>query len=313
MNVLVYGAGVLGSYLAHELCKGNHSVAMLARGRRYDDLLEHGLIIQHFKQKNRTVDHIRVVDCLKPDDGYDIIFAVVQKSQLRDVLPVLAQNTATGMIALIGNNCESEKTFASFMETSLSKPLLLFGFLSCAGHRDGEVVYNWHKDNCTLTIGSFEKQNSYIQVLEKLLSGTSLRLSCKPDINAWLKNHCALITPLCLALQYERGAPRSLRSSAALRLAIEAVKQSVQMFKSQGFYDELQNTRLLRWPTKRLQWILARFLPTKTGHLMAVDHALSAVNEIDTLTRELLSYSESYNYPLPALKELYEIVKELRK
>lgn len=38
MKTLVYGAGVLDNFLAHELYRGKHSVTILARGKRYDDL-----------------------------------------------------------------------------------------------------------------------------------------------------------------------------------------------------------------------------------------------------------------------------------
>lgn len=38
MKLLVYGAGVIGSYLAHVLCSAGHDVSILARGRRKEEL-----------------------------------------------------------------------------------------------------------------------------------------------------------------------------------------------------------------------------------------------------------------------------------
>lgn len=32
MRILIYGAGVIGCELAHELCKGKNEVVLLARG-----------------------------------------------------------------------------------------------------------------------------------------------------------------------------------------------------------------------------------------------------------------------------------------
>ena len=47
LKVLVYGAGVIAAYLAYELKKKNEDVTILARGERYKELKENGLIIKH--------------------------------------------------------------------------------------------------------------------------------------------------------------------------------------------------------------------------------------------------------------------------
>ncbi|MGB8453899.1 MAG: 2-dehydropantoate 2-reductase N-terminal domain-containing protein [Anaerocolumna sp.] len=238
MKILIYGAGVLGSYLAHELYHGKHSVTMIARGKRFDDLKKHGLVIWHTRQKTKTVDSVQVTDRLNPEDTYDIIFVVMKKSQLSDVLPILAKNTSSKMIVLMGNNSEADKTYANFMRISTAHPMLLYGFLSCAGHRDNEVIHNWHKKNCTVIIGSYLKQDDFEDIMKAAFSQTTLQLDIKPDINAWLKYHSALIAPLCLAIQYEGGASRGLYTSKALKLSIDAVKESIKMFEDRGFYNE---------------------------------------------------------------------------
>ena len=46
MRVLIYGAGVLGSYLAHVLHRGDNDVTLLARGKRLEELRENGLVIK---------------------------------------------------------------------------------------------------------------------------------------------------------------------------------------------------------------------------------------------------------------------------
>lgn len=311
MKILVYGAGVLGSYLAHELYRGNHSVTMLARGKRYDDLKKHGLVIEHIRQKVKTIDHLQVTDSLNPNDVYDIIFVAMQKSQLDKVFPVLAKNTASKKIVLIGNNCEADKTYTDFIQMSDSKPMLLNGFLSCGGHRDGEIIYNWHGDKCNILIGAAKKTDDFENVMSEVFSTTKLQLKIKSDMNSWLKYHCALIAPICLAIQIEGGASKKLRTSEALRLSINAIKESINMFDQMKFIkDPPHDMKLLKWSTTVLQWIFARLLPTKTGHLIAVDHALAAVDEIKMLTQELLNCSTEYKYPLPSLTKLYDLLKE---
>lgn len=56
---------------------------------------------------------------------------------------------------------------------------------------------------CGVTIGSYNKQNQFTDIMEKVFESTNLILDTKEDMNVWLKYHSALITPICLAVQYE--------------------------------------------------------------------------------------------------------------
>ncbi len=45
MDILVYGAGPLGSILAARLQQGGHQVSLLAKGHRLQDLRKHGIVL----------------------------------------------------------------------------------------------------------------------------------------------------------------------------------------------------------------------------------------------------------------------------
>lgn len=309
MRIMVFGAGVLGSLLAHELTQTGHEVTVLARGRRFDELQAQGLVIQHVRQKTRTVDKVWVTNHLDAGDDYDIIFAVLQKSQLAAALPQLVQNGTAKRLVLIGNNCEAEKTAAAFHQVVPDGPRLLFGFMSCAGHREDGVVYNWHTDKCRLTIGALDGAPAMDELITETVKDAALEPVPKQDVNAWLKHHAALIVPLALAIQAEGGAGKHLRKSQPLLIAVDAVKECINMFEAQGIHNEPPHKdSLMRWSAKRWRWWLARLLSTKTGQLMAVDHSLAAMEEISLLAQELFRYSQEYGYPLPALEKLYGFI-----
>lgn len=71
MRILIIGAGVLGSNLAHSMRKGN-DITILARGRTYQNLKNGGLVIKH-KLGKKTTDCFTVIDKLQTDDIYDAI------------------------------------------------------------------------------------------------------------------------------------------------------------------------------------------------------------------------------------------------
>ncbi|MBE6023862.1 MAG: ketopantoate reductase family protein [Cellulosilyticum sp.] len=312
MKILVYGAGVLGSYLAHELNQGqHHDVTILARGKRYEAIKQNGLVINHVRQKSETVDKLHVVNQLKAEDAYDVIFVVMQKSQLNSILQVLAENTTSKVIVFIGNNTEADITYKKFMQHSHSKPTVLFRFLSCGGRREGEKVYSWHSNNYDITLGTVNKMKIDKNNWKKVILGTHLKLDLKPDMNAWLKYHSALITPLCMAIQYEDGETKKLHHSKVLKLSIEALKECLCMFEHMGFLkDSPHDMKLLKWPTTLLYYAMALLLPTKTGRLIAISHALAAKSEVEMLKEELLNCSKTYHYPLPSFNMLCELHNE---
>ena len=63
MRILIIGAGVLGSNLAHSIKKCN-DVTILARNKTYENLKNNGLIIKH-KLGKKSVDHFNVIDKLE--------------------------------------------------------------------------------------------------------------------------------------------------------------------------------------------------------------------------------------------------------
>lgn len=49
MRVLIIGAGVIGSFNAARLKQAGVDTVLLARGRRLDDLREHGVVLEHYR------------------------------------------------------------------------------------------------------------------------------------------------------------------------------------------------------------------------------------------------------------------------
>lgn len=74
MKVLVYGAGVIGCYLTHVLCRAGNDVTLLARGAWKSVLEEKGLTIRHHLQKKTTTDHPQLgqtMDAVR--EGYGLL------------------------------------------------------------------------------------------------------------------------------------------------------------------------------------------------------------------------------------------------
>lgn len=124
MRVLVYGAGVIGCYLTHVLCEAGNAVSLLARGTWKENLEKNGLVIYHHLQKKTTMDHPKIVAAPDTENGYDIVFAVMQYDQMMQILEPLSK-IKTKRLVLVGNNMEAAAAEYYLREHGILHPKIL--------------------------------------------------------------------------------------------------------------------------------------------------------------------------------------------
>lgn len=134
MKILVYGAGVIGGYLAHMLCAAGQDVTLLARGAWKETLTQNGLVIRHRLQRKTTVDHPRILETVPPGARYDTAFAVMQHQQMAGILDALAAIDAP-LVVLVGNNTSAPACEARILSETKTSKTVLFGFQGTAGRR----------------------------------------------------------------------------------------------------------------------------------------------------------------------------------
>jgi 2-dehydropantoate 2-reductase len=78
VNILVFGAGVIGTVYASKLRQAGNSVTVVARGPRLDDIRRHGLILENVIDRRRSECRVEVTDGLFPRDRYDLVSVAVR-------------------------------------------------------------------------------------------------------------------------------------------------------------------------------------------------------------------------------------------
>jgi 2-dehydropantoate 2-reductase len=137
MRILVYGAGVIGSIFAGKLAASGQDITVLARGKRAEELRKDGVILSVPGAKKIEITQVNVTENLDPDDQYDYIIVVMQRTQVDEVLPILAQNQSKNLVFVVNTAAGYDK----WVEAVGSDRLML-GFPSAGGERhDGKVSY----------------------------------------------------------------------------------------------------------------------------------------------------------------------------
>ncbi|KWX87418.1 2-dehydropantoate 2-reductase, partial [Paenibacillus riograndensis] len=166
MKILVYGAGVLGSYLAHVLVRGGNNVTMLARGARLDELQKHGNVIRHYFQFRTTADKVNVIIELQPEDIYGLVFVVMKYPDFHSVLPALAANHSSRVV-LVGNNANPAEMRDYLQANSPGQKQVAFGFQVSAGWREPGRMFTVRGPQVQMTIGGLGEDLPWRTVIDQ--------------------------------------------------------------------------------------------------------------------------------------------------
>lgn len=188
IRILVYGAGVLGCNLAHALWISHKDVTLLARGNWYEEIKNNGMTIRHklFAGK-KTNDRLPVINELKEQDYYDVVFVVMQCTQIDSILPILQQNVSRNIV-LVGNNIYADK-----YAKELADKEVLFAFFSAGGQKKGNVIESFNKNN--MTMGRIDGTDQSDDFIKNIFEGTKIKVTVENKMNDWLKSHVAFIMP----------------------------------------------------------------------------------------------------------------------
>ncbi|MBA2681740.1 MAG: ketopantoate reductase family protein [Ktedonobacteraceae bacterium] len=234
MKILIYGAGVLGSYLAHALVRGGNDVTMLARGRRVEELTSDGIVIRHYLQRKTTVDKVQVIRTLRSDDVYDLLFVVMQYSDLQAILPALADNQSRHLV-LVGNNADASVIQQYLKENSPVEKQVAFGFQYSGGRREnGRIICV--RGGGRMDIGGLDGDLSWRPLLEKAFEKVNYKLVFSETIDAWLKSHIVPVLVLCYATYAGDGDLRkAVGDKKLLNQIMGALDEGYQVLETLGY------------------------------------------------------------------------------
>ena len=281
MRILVYGAGVLGCELAHVLLQNKkNDVTLLARGEWKERIDQKGLVIRQWAQRKTTVDRVRTIDVLAPEDFYDLVFVVLQAGQLPDVLPVLKANRSPYFV-FVGNDPHAKQVLEAMQRPS---DKVAFGFQNTAGRRERDRVVSVHTGVGMTVGGATAPLSGTFRIrLKTAFDGTKYKLTFYSDMDEWLKCHLALILPVCYVC-YACNGDLTKATAEQRKLMLDAAWEGCRMLKAAGVpVNDAENTSYYEACTpgrKKMDRMMLMMTKTPLGRLCASDHAMHAVEEM---------------------------------
>ena len=277
MRILIIGAGVLGSNLAHSIKKGN-DVTILARNKTYENLKNNGLIIKH-KLGKRSVDHFNVIDKLEENDIYDVIFVVSRFSSLDSIVKIIEKNKSKNIV-FVGNNMNAEKYM------NIKDKNILFAFFMAAGKK-----YDGYINSICLNkieIGRTDGKDISNEFIKSIFKETKIKVTIEIKMNDYLKTHACAVLPLVFASYKVDGNLKLLKKDKEYSLLImDAIIEGYDVLKKLGYeilpkgeYENCVNKK------EKCAFIYRFMFSNFIGKMCISDHAMSAREEFILLDNE---------------------------
>ncbi|SEM28040.1 2-dehydropantoate 2-reductase [Butyrivibrio sp. ob235] len=288
MRILVYGAGVLGGNLANSLYRQGKELTLLARGKWYEEIKRNGLSIHHYFGRKTNVK-IPVINELKSDDIYDVIFVVVRYTQVDSVVEDL-NNNGSKNIVFVGNNLKTDE-----LTKALSEKSVLFAFAMSAGHREKSYIRSVTLNK--ITVGNLKGNPSGEAFIRNVFSGTNFKVVYEPNMTDWLLCHAASVIPIAFACYYANGDIKKLkRDKAYINRIMDATIAAYAILEDNGHEIMPDSDKDFRNPKFKKKYIpFYQFIfTTKLGKLCTSDHAMNAIDEMSALNRDFKEYIEEY-------------------
>ncbi len=310
MKILIFGAGVLGSIYAAKLQEAGSQVTLVARGTRYQQLQEHGVVLRHFQTGQESVTQVPVVDAMPAEEHYDICLVLVQKTQLQSALNALRVNRKIPAFVFMNNTAEGPDA----MVAALGRDRVLMGHANAGGERSGHVVDYMLAE--TMTFGELDgKITERLRSLQTAFEKAGIGVSLNRNIDAWKKYHVALAVPLSYAVYAANGCNYELAKNRHLIThAMNGIREGVRALTKLDYPVEPSKLKFLLYiPNILVVPLFQRVMNTPLLDIGGARHIRNAAAEMIALDEEFQHLVNQSGVPTPSIDKLRQKAGSLER
>lgn len=313
MKILVYGAGVLGSLYAARLKESGQDVSILARGSRLDNILKHGIVLENAITGQPTVTRVNVVSPLAKQDQYDLVIVLVRKDQIPAVLTALPSQAGAPNILFMVNNCAGPAPYVQ----AVGRERVLLGFAGAGGERIDHLVRYaiLPKILQPTCIGELDGRRSIrIRQIASVFTAAGFPTVIHSNMDAWLKTHAAVVSPIANAIYMAGGDNYHLAiSRRSVSLMLCAIREGLRVLRALAIPISPTRLLLFEWiPSFILVPVLQSVLNARYAELVITRHANAARDEMAQIAKEFRSLARGTRVSTPAMDGLHECATAAR-
>jgi len=291
MRIFIYGAGVIGSIIAGKMVQSGYNVTMLARGNRYNEILEKGIILSNSINDKKEIIKIKLIEILKEDDIYDYIIIPVQSNQIDDILPNLQKNESQNIVFMVNNPLGYEKWIKN-----VGYNRIIIGFPSAGGERKDGIVYYFigkgiNKVFQSTTFGELNgKKTQRLNELHKIFRKSGFSPSINKNMDWWQKTHVAIILPIAKALyRYQSNNYKLSKSFETIKNMIYGTRELFSILKNIGVKITPKKLNFYYLPVIVIGKIWQIIMGTKITEYAMAKHTVVGKEELEILEKQFMT------------------------
>lgn len=295
MEVLVVGAGVIGTVYGAVLADAGHRVSVLRHGPRTDEIAQRGLVAvdltanlgQQAQSEQTMAAAVAVVDDASAET-YDLVLVAVWATHADSAEPAVRALRGHPVVAYLGNTIDPAAEPAA--DLGGTKRATYRVFPGIGGALEGGVVRFVRIGQQPTTFPrSHEPQ---LADLEDALVAHGFAVAHTDDMAGWLAHHAVFIAAIASSLRTHGDDAAALASDpAGLDLMCRAMEEGFDSLRSRGVGGLPRNLRVLHTPllrpVARRYW--AHTMASELGERCFAAHARHARPEMDALAQWVLS------------------------
>lgn len=217
-RIAVYGPGAIGSTFAHRLARAGHTVTVVARGRRLEQLRRDGAVIDTAGDRGE----VEVAEALDPEIEWDLVLVTVLAHQLEPVLPALRASRARRVMFMFNTLAP----LASLREV-VGAERFAFGFPAIMASFDPEgrlVAKIVRRGMVTTTTDAGWAER---------FGEAGIPAVVEADMESWLRTHAAFVAPFMstAGLAHARGAGVTWAEAS---LGADALREGLDVVRALG-------------------------------------------------------------------------------
>jgi 2-dehydropantoate 2-reductase len=301
-RILIIGAGVNGSAIARGLHNAGINVTVLARGKRYEEVRDEGIVIEDPFKHTQTVTKVPIINLLTPDDVYDFVLVVVRKNQALDLLPLLAQNHSPNIV-FMGNNLLGPEEFVK----ALGRDRVMMGAVYAAGKRDGNIIRAMVSNSVAAPFGEIDGTiTPRLEQLIGILRKAGFKAEASKDIVNFQTTHAVGVAIIGkLTMKHGNNAAALAKSKDDLRLFVDARREAHRLMRASG-------RKIVPWSEASIDIFPAflqvaamhALLNSKLGEVGLAWHVSQAPDEMLQLAAELKILVDQSGLPVPSISKV---------
>lgn len=287
MNILIYGAGVIGCLYAVLFSKAGYDTTIYARGERFEVFSENGLLYE-MKDTIYKAD-VKIIRKLENDDSYDFIFLTVKENQVHIALKELSNNISPNIVTMV-NTLEP---FTNW-EKICGKGRIIPAFPGAGGSFHNGIL------RAALTPRiiqptTFAEINGELSErvisLSKLFEKSKIPYQIVKDMHIWLLCHLAMVVPIADAYYKAESPENAWKESDIMLETARQMKTNFKMIYGLGISLSPRKMNILRLaPVCFIKMGLILAFRSDFGNVFMYQHSVNAPDEMKSLHTQFYQY-----------------------